>query len=151
MPWLHSGKYVKCEHPEENAGWLSSLRILIEPRLSGFGFTVAIATVHRFVLTRFEGYFGIFAAFGTDRRVHLAPCSAVVAVSEALSFSCLAARRAALGLIGIAPGAEKLLFLGAKGKCSATVGTGERLVLETHLGMASFLKFQFEFGSSSTR
>jgi hypothetical protein len=110
--------------PEENVGWYPAYVFLVKPLLSGFGFTVAIATVYGFVLARFKRYFCIFAAFGTYRGVHLAPCS-VVAVSEALCFSCLAARRAALGLIGIAPGAEKLLFLGAKGKCSTAVGTGE--------------------------
>ena len=45
-----------------------------KPALSaGSDFTVAIATVHRLVPTRFKGYFGVFAALSAFSGKHLAP------------------------------------------------------------------------------
>ena len=107
--------------------------------LAGSGFTVTIATVYWLVPARFKRYLGILAALGTFYREHL-PLGSVTraTVSITLCFSCLAARGAAPGLIGIAFRLEKLLLLSAEGKGSPAIGTLDRLVLKTHW-MTSFL------------
>jgi hypothetical protein len=38
----------------------------------------------------------------------------------------------ALGLIGVAPGLEELLFFSAEDELAAAIGTLERLVLKSH-------------------
>src|SRR4030042_5737448 len=105
-----------------------------KPALSaGSDFTVAIATVHRLVTAGFKRYLGILAALGAFYREHLTTLSiARAAVSVALCFPCLAARGAALGLIGVALRLEELLVLSAEGKGSPAIGTLDRLVLKTH-------------------
>jgi len=99
----------------------------VKPALSADSdFTVAIATVHRFVPARFKGYLGILATLGAYCREHLALGSVTRAlIPITLRFSCLATRGAALGLIGIASGLEKLLLLNAEGKGSPAIGTLE--------------------------
>ncbi len=97
----------------------------VKPALSAdFDFTVAIATVHRFVTTGFKGYLSILAALGAFCREHL-PLGSVAraAVSITLGFPCLAAGRAALGLIGVALSPEELLLFGAEGEGCPTIGT----------------------------
>jgi len=96
-------------------------------------FTVAIATVHRFVTAGFKGYLSILAALGTFYREHL-PLGSVAraTVSIAFCFPCLAAGRAALGLIGVALRLEELLVFSAKGERSPAIGTLDGLVLKTH-------------------
>ncbi len=102
-------------------------------------FTVAIATVHRSTTAGFKGYLGIFAALGAYHREHLALGSVTRAtIPMALCFPCLSARGAALGLIGVASGLEKLLLLSAEGKSSPAIETLDRLVLKVHW-MTSFL------------
>ena len=98
-----------------------------KPALSaGSDFTVAIATVHRLITARFKGHFGIFTALGAFYREHLPLWPVTRAtISIALGFSCLAAGGAALGLIGIASGLEKLLVLNAESKGSPAIGTLE--------------------------
>ena len=103
-------------------------------------FSIAIATVYWPVTARLKGYFGVFAALCADYGEHLAGGS-IAAVSVAWCFSCLTARGAALGLIGIAPGLEKLLFLSAERKCRTAVGTLEGFVLKTHWMTSSLLYF----------
>jgi hypothetical protein len=113
------------------------------PALSaGSNFTVAIATVHRFITTGFKGYLGILAALGTFYREHLPRRSVARAlVSITLCFSCLATGRAALGLIGIAFGLEKLLLFSAEGEGSPAIGTLERLLFKTHWMTSSLQNF----------
>jgi hypothetical protein len=94
-------------------------------------FAVAITTVNRFITTGFEGYFSIFAALSTCCREHLA-LEPVAAVSIALCFPCLSAGGAALGLVGITSGLEKLLFFGAEGKVSPTIGALKCFILKWH-------------------
>ena len=113
----------------------------LKPALSAnFDFTVAIATVHRSTTAGFKGYLGIFATLGAYCREHLALGSVTRAtILMALCFPCLSTRRAALGLIGVASGLEKLLLLSAEGKGSPAIETLDRLVLKTHW-MPSSLK-----------
>jgi hypothetical protein len=72
--------------------------------------------------------FGGFATFGAGRGVHLA-WGSVTAVAVTFCLPCLAAFRAALGLVGVALGLEELLFLDAEGKLGSTIGTLEFLFL----------------------
>jgi hypothetical protein len=119
----------------------------IRPALSAdCDFAVTIATIDRPAITRLKRYFGVFAAVGACCRKHLAwgPV-AVATVSVSLCLPCLAAWGTALWLISIAPRFKKLLFPGAEGEGSPTIGTLERLVLKTHW-MTSFLR---DFSSSS--
>ncbi len=68
----------------------------------------------------------------------------------AFCFFCLAARGAALGLIGVASGLEKLLLLGTEGESSPAIETLDRLVLKVHW-MTSFLpNSRLERWSSNT-
>jgi hypothetical protein len=113
----------------------------IKPALSaGSNFTVAIATVHRFITAGFKWYLGILAALSAFYREHL-PLRPVAraTVSITLCFPRLATGRAALGLIGIALGLEKLLLFSTEGEGAPAIGTLERLVLKTHW-MTSSLK-----------
>jgi len=101
--------------------------------LADSDFTVAIATVHRLITTRFKGYLGILAALGAFCREHL-PLGSIAraTVSITLCFSCLATGGTALWLIGVASGLEKLLLFSAEGKGSPAIGTLDRLILKTH-------------------
>jgi hypothetical protein len=113
----------------------------VKPALSTQSdFTVAIATVHRSVTARFKGYLGVFAAVSAYRGKHFASGSiAIIAgTPRALCFPRLAARKTALGLIGVASGLEELLLISAEGEGSLTIGTLDRLVLKLHW-MTSFL------------
>ena len=101
-------------------------------------FSVAITTVHWFITARFKRYFGVFATLGECCGKHLA-LGSVTAVSVAFWLPCLAARRTALGLISIAFGLEKLLFLSVESKGSPTIGTLDRFVLKTHWMTSSLL------------
>ena len=103
-------------------------------------FTIAIAAVNRSITAGFKRYFGVFATLGTDYGKHLAG-SPVAAVPEALRLPCLTARRTALGLIGVSSGLEKFLLFCAVGKGFPTIGTLDRLVLETHWTTSSLLYF----------
>ena len=106
----------------------------VKPALSaGFDFTVAIATVHRFVTAGFKGHLSILTALGAFCREHL-PLGSVAraTVSVTFCFPCLAARGTALGLVSIASRLELFLFLSAKGKSIAAIGTFEGLILKTH-------------------
>jgi hypothetical protein len=87
----------------------------VKPALSADSdFTVAIATVHRFVTTGFKGYLGILAALGTFYREHL-PLESVAraTVSITLWFPCLATGGQRLGSL-VKP-------LPAKNSCSEAV------------------------------
>jgi hypothetical protein len=96
-------------------------------------FAVALATVDWSAFSRLEGDFGFLTALGAYRREHLTPGPVAVAIiTVALCFPGFAAGGTALGLVGIALGLEELLFLGAEGEFSPTVGAGELLVLKTH-------------------
>jgi hypothetical protein len=107
---------------------------------AGSHFTVAIAAVYRFVTAGFKGYLGILTALSAFHGEHL-PLGLVAGAtaSVTVSLSCLAARGAALGLIGIAPGFKELLLFSAEGKGSPAIGTLERFVLKAHW-MTSSLK-----------
>jgi hypothetical protein len=97
----------------------------VKPALSaGSNFTVAIATVHRFITAWFKGYLSILTTLSALYREHL-PLGSIAAVSITFCFSCLATGGAALGLIGIAPGLEELLLFSAEGECSPAIGTLE--------------------------
>ena len=104
-------------------------------------FTVAIAAVYRSTRAGFKRYLGVFAALGTRCGEHLAPWTITRAAIATLGLSGLATRWAALGLIGIAFGLEKLLILSAEGKGSPTIGTLDRLVLKTHWITSSIRNF----------
>jgi hypothetical protein len=105
-------------------------------------FPVAITAINRLIPSWFKGNFSVFTALGTYRREHLAPLVITgPATSIAFLFPGLAARRAALGLIGIAPGLEELLFFSAEGERGATIGTLERLFLKSHWMTSSLLTF----------
>ena len=96
------------------------------PLAADSDFAVASATVHRPTTSWFEGYFGVLAALGALHREHL-PLGrlAVTAGPAALCFPGLATSGAALGLISVALGLEKLLVFSAEGKGSRTIGTLE--------------------------
>ncbi len=130
-------------------GWVALAYVYhqIIPALSTQSdFTVAIATIDRPAITRLKRYFGVFAAVGAYCRKHLASEPVAVAtIFVSLCLPCLTAWGTALGLISIAPRFKKLLFPGAEGEGSPTIGTLERLVLKTHW-MTSFLR---DFSSSS--
>ena len=95
-------------------------------------FTVAIAAVYRSTRAGFKRYLGVFAALGTRCGEHLAPWTITRAAIATLGLFGLATRWAALGLIGIAFGLEKLLVLSAEGETLATLHAVQRLVLEAH-------------------
>ena len=118
----------------------------------GFNFAVAIAAIDRSALSGLEGYGSRLAAIGTSSRERLAGgrrsavpvvagVAAVVAAASggAVGFPCLPAIGAALGLVGIAPLLDLLLFRYSEGKGIIAIGTGEGFVLKTHW-MASSLK-----------
>jgi len=98
---------------------------------------VAVAAIHRPVLSRLKRHFTVLAALSAYCRMHLA-ASFVPAEAVALRSPCFATGRAALGFIGIAPGGVKLLIIGAMGECVAAVGALQCSIGETHW-MTSFL------------
>jgi len=127
-------------------------------RLSGrFYFTVAIAAVDGLIATGFKGYFGFPAAFGTGGGKHLAlgPVSAVSVASASVTVPVtfrlpgLAARGAALGLVGVASGRIELLLAGAESERSSTIGALDGLVLKTHRMTPLFFSW-LELGSSGS-
>jgi hypothetical protein len=91
-------------------------------------FAEAFAAIYGPAFTGLEGYFGLFAALGADRRVHLARLAAATGTVP-LGFSGLSAVRAPLGLIGVTFGLEELLLRSAEGKRSPAIGTLECLIL----------------------
>ena len=90
-------------------------------------FAETFAAVYRAAFAGLEGDFGDFAALGAGSGVHLARLATAGAVP--LGFPCLAAVRAALGLIGIALGLEEFLLGSAEGKRGTAIGTLERFIL----------------------
>jgi hypothetical protein len=101
---------------------------------------IAIAAVNRPITTGLERYFSFLATLSTDYAKHLAG-SPVTAAPEALGLPCLAARRTALGLIGVSSGLKKLLLFCTVDKGLATIGTLDRLVLKTHWTTSSLWYF----------
>jgi hypothetical protein len=98
-----------------------------------FNLVVALATVYRSALTGLERHFGFLATLSAYYPVHLAPGPVAVAIIPVtLCFPGFTAGGAALGLICIALGLEKLLFLSAEGKLGPTFDALELLVLKTH-------------------
>ncbi len=84
----------------------------------------AVAAVYRPVAPRQERYFGVLAALGADRGMHLPPAAAEPAARSSLLVSAGApASRAAGGLIREPLGSKKLLFADCEDKNSATVPT----------------------------
>ena len=120
----------------------------VKPALSADSdFMVAIAAIHRLVPTRFKRYLGILTTLGAFYREHLTPLSIARAiVSVTLCLPCLAARRTALWLIGIALRLEEFLVFGAKGKGSPAIGTLDRLILKTHWMTSSLQNFSQSSG-----
>ena len=104
------------------------------------GLTVAVAAVYRSAFAGLERDFGIFTTLGAYCGEHLprGPVS-VATITITLGFPGLAACGTALGLVSKAFGLEEFLFLSGKGEGSATVGTLERLILETHRMTSSLL------------
>jgi hypothetical protein len=98
---------------------------------TGPHFMVAIAAVHRPIDTRFMGYFDILAAPGACGGKNVT-WRAVAAVYVTSRLPCLAARGAALGLVGKAFGGEKLLLLNAEIESCPASGAVKRLVLKIH-------------------
>jgi hypothetical protein len=91
-----------------------------------------IAAVNRPALTRLERHGSFLAAFGANRREHLATAPRAIAVAITLCFPCLTAFGAAFGLVGIASLLELLLFLGSESKGITAIGTSEVFVFESH-------------------
>ena len=87
--------------------------------------TEAIATVHWPTVARLERYFGVLAALGAYRRVHLARPTHTL-------FARPSAWLAALGLILEAFGLIELLLLGAECEVCSTIDAGQGLFFETH-------------------
>jgi hypothetical protein len=90
---------------------------------------IAVSTIYGHTITRFKGYFGVYATLGAYYRIRLA------SVTETYGTLCcfrLAARWTALRLIKIAFAAEKFLLLGRGYKSASTVKTPERLFCDTH-------------------
>jgi hypothetical protein len=83
-------------------------------------FVIASAAVHWSAISGLEGYFRFFAAFSAHGRKHLSP---VTGEPMILGFPGCAAQWAALRLVSVAPGDKQLLFLGAEGEISPTIGT----------------------------
>jgi len=83
-------------------------------------FVITNAAVHWSAISWLEGYFRFFAAFGAHYRKHLSPVSRKTVI---LGFPGCAAQRAALRLVGVAPGDKQFLLLGAEGEIGTTVRT----------------------------
>jgi hypothetical protein len=96
-------------------------------------FPVAIAAIYRSIPSWLKWYFSVFPALSAYNREHLAWLAVTVATTSiALLLPGLTARRATLGLIGIATRLEELLFFRAEDELGAAIGTLERLVLKSH-------------------
>jgi len=106
--------------------------------LPGFYLVVAVAAVNRSALARFERYFCFLATLVTYHGVHLALGSVAVATTVAFRFPGLTAGRTAFGLVGVAFGLEKFLFLNGEGEFGPAIGTLESLFFKAH-GMTSSL------------
>jgi hypothetical protein len=103
-------------------------------------FTVTIATIDWPAIARLKRHFGVFAALGAYGRKHFAwEPVAITTTSVSLCLPCLAACGTTLGIISVALGGKKLLFLSAESEGSPTIGTLDRFVLKIHW-MTSFLK-----------
>jgi hypothetical protein len=83
---------------------------------------VAFTTIYWSALSRLEGHFTLLTTLNAHGGMHFAASSGASGVVE-LGSLCLAARGAALGLIGISPTGIELLFLSGKGEFGATVST----------------------------
>jgi hypothetical protein len=88
-------------------------------------FIVALAAIYRSAFSWLKRHFGFLTTLGAHRGEHLARSVAIATASVTLGFSCLAASRASLGLIGIAFGLEELLLLSAESEGSPTIGALE--------------------------
>lgn len=89
-------------------------------------FRVAFAAVHRSPVSWLERYLGIYAARGTDSRIHLPlPLIAVTIIAAirttALLFIGLSTLRTTLRIIGVTLGCEELLLGGAESETYATL------------------------------
>ena len=92
---------------------------------------VALAAIYWSISAGLKWDFGVFTALGADYGEH-SSLGPVATISVTLCLPCLAACRTALGLIGIASSLEELLFLGAEGEGSPTIGTLKCLFLKAH-------------------
>tara|TARA_B100000315_G_C14425895_1_gene517822 strand:+ start:555 stop:866 length:312 start_codon:yes stop_codon:yes gene_type:complete len=93
-------------------------------------------------LARFKGYFRFLATLVTYHGEHLALGSVAVATTTttvAFRFPGLTAGRTALGLVGVAFGLEKFLFLNGKGEFGPAIGTLESLFFKAHRVTSSLL------------
>jgi hypothetical protein len=131
---FRSGSYMGRAYP-------AHVYPVVKPALSSQSdFAVTIATIDRPAVGRLKRHFGIFAALGACGRKHFSwgPV-AITTTSISLCLPCLAACGTALGIISVALGGKKLLFLSAESEGNPTIGTLDRFVLKTHW-MTSFLK-----------
>jgi hypothetical protein len=113
-------------------------------------FIVALATIHRSAFSGLERYFGLLTALSARYREHLAS-GTIAIVSVTLCFPGFAAGGTTLGLVGIAPGLEELLFLSAEGEVSPTIGALESLVFKTHWMTSSLVNSWLELRSSKLK
>ena len=74
------------------------------------GLVIAIAAIYRPAVARLKRDLCLLAAAGADHGIHL-PRRITAAGAVAFRFPCLAAGRAALGIVGKTLGLEELLFL----------------------------------------
>jgi len=72
----------------------------------GPDFGVALAAVHRSILSGLERYLRVFATIGTYSRIHFPLPLIAIAIPVALLFPGRSAFRTTLGLIGEAPVSE---------------------------------------------
>jgi hypothetical protein len=108
---------------------------------SWVSFAIAIRAVDRSARARFKRYLGIFPTCGAFRREHLprgcpvasvSGNTAITTTSGCVRLSGCTACRAALRIIGIAPGSILFLLTGTEGEGSSTVRTGNLFVAITH-------------------
>jgi len=85
--------------------------------------TEAFATVNGSAFTRLERDFRFSSALCADRREHLAGLETIAVVTGPFRFSCLPARRATLGFVGVALGLEKFLLRSAENEGGAAIDT----------------------------
>jgi len=96
-------------------------------------FAIAVAAIYRPAFTGLERYFGVFAALGTHRRIHLPLAPETIATTTlAARSSCLTARGTALRVIHIPFGSEELLFFSTECETCATITAIEGSVLIYH-------------------
>jgi hypothetical protein len=97
---------------------------------TGPHFAETFAAIDGSTLTGFERYFRVFAAFSTNRRVHLAGFAA--ARAHPFGFPCLPAGGTPFWFVGVTLRLEELLFRSGEGKGITTIGTLECFILKRH-------------------